>query len=87
MSLSTSQNGGDFQYQRGQSVDFADKEISRLVKNSVKQENSGPINFNKEKRFRHFEKRTDNAYINQLHLDQDIFNGLLPELNKNLSKQ
>jgi hypothetical protein len=33
-----------------------------------------------------FKDRTDNAYLNQLSLDQDIFNGLLPELERNLNK-
>lgn len=39
-----------------------------------------------EKKFRKQVPRSDQAYINQLHTDSDIFNGLFPELEKEMKK-
>lgn len=40
-----------------------------------------------ERRSRKRIDKSDQAYLNQLKLDQDIFSGLLPELYKEMEKQ
>lgn len=52
------------------------------VKSDLRRDGKGR---NLESYFRQATPRTDNAYLNQLALDQDIFKGLLPELINTLT--
>lgn len=60
------------------------KELEERFKESIKKDWEVSGNGLVEKQFRKFNPRSDNAYLNQLKIDQDIFKGLLPELTKNL---